>query len=138
LNMQHYLWDGIKRDRMAWVGYLHPELLTVNEVCCYNDIVTICLELIRVTTPLPAWMNGISTYSLCWIFVHRDWYLYHGDLGYLKQQREYLRELLNLLVTKIDGNKEALDGHRFLDWPSSENKQAIHAGLQALMVMALD
>src|SRR5690606_39659801 len=51
---------------------------------------------------------------------------------------EYLRELLNLLVTKIDGNKEALDGHRFLDWPSSENKQAIHAGLQALMVMALD
>lgn len=138
LNMQQYLWDGIKRDRLVWVGDLHPEVMTVNAVFGYNEVVPKSLDLIRDATPLPAWMNGISSYSLWWIIVHRDWYLYHGDLGYLKQQRDYLRELLNLLVTKIDGNKEALDGHRFLDWPSSENKQAIHAGLQALMVMALD
>ena len=26
LNMQDYLWDGIKRDRLVWVGDLHPEV----------------------------------------------------------------------------------------------------------------
>src|SRR3546814_2852540 len=77
-------------------------------------------------------MNGISSYSLWCIIIHRYWYLYHGDLEYLQEQKEYLTGLLDLLVTKIDGNKEALDGHRFLDWPSSENPEAIHAGLQAL------
>ena len=24
LNMQHYLWDGIKRDRLVWIGDMHP------------------------------------------------------------------------------------------------------------------
>ncbi|QEC52590.1 alpha-L-rhamnosidase-like protein [Anseongella ginsenosidimutans] len=138
LNMQQYLWDGIKRDRLVWVGDLHPEVMTVNAVFGYNEVVPKSLDLIRDATPLPQWMNGISSYSLWWIIIHRDWYNYHGDLEYLKEQEEYLKGLLSLLLTKIDGNKEALDGMRFLDWPSSENEKAIHAGLQALMVMALD
>ena len=25
LNMQDYLWDGIKRDRLVWIGDMHPE-----------------------------------------------------------------------------------------------------------------
>ena len=32
LNMQEYLWDGIKRDRLVWVGDLHPEVMTVTSV----------------------------------------------------------------------------------------------------------
>lgn len=41
-----------------------------------------------------------------------------------------------MLATKIDGkNSENLDA-RFLDWPSSKNKQGIHAGLQAMMVLS--
>ena len=27
LNMQDYLWDGIKRDRLVWLGDLHPEVV---------------------------------------------------------------------------------------------------------------
>jgi alpha-L-rhamnosidase len=83
-------------------------------------------------------MNGISSYSMWWILLHRDWYKYQGDLNYLRQQQTYLKELLTLLMTKIDVNgAETLDGVRFLDWPSSENKPAIHAGLQAMMIMSL-
>lgn len=138
LNMQQYLWDGIKRDRLVWVGDLHPEVMTVNTVFGYNEVVPKSLDLIRDVTPLPQWMNGISSYSMWWIIIHRDWYNYQGDLEYLREQRDYLTGLLDLLVTKVDGNKEALDGMRFLDWPSSENEKAVHAGLQALMVMTLD
>ncbi|HEC0958211.1 TPA: hypothetical protein R1S83_005894, partial [Klebsiella pneumoniae] len=70
--------------------------------------------------------------------IHRDLYKSNGNLAYLQEQKTYMTQLLDLLLTKInDQNSEALDG-RFLDWPSSENKPAIHAGMQALMVMALN
>ena len=136
LNMQDYVWDGIKRDRLVWLGDLHPEVMTINSVFGYNELVPKTLDLARDITPLPAWMSGISSYSLWWIICHREWYLYHGNLAYLKEQREYLIGLLNLLLTKVDETgKERLDGWRFLDWSSSPNAQGLNAGLQALMAM---
>ncbi|MEN6455972.1 MAG: hypothetical protein ABFD10_17110, partial [Prolixibacteraceae bacterium] len=139
LNMQNYLWDGIKRDRLVWLGDMHPEVMTVNSVFGYNEVVPKSLDLARDLTPLPNWMNGISSYSMWWILIHRDWYLYRGDLNYLKEQQSYLNGLLHLLASKIDAaGKEILDGNRFLDWPSSGNQQAVHAGLQSLMVMTFE
>ncbi|WP_276090118.1 alpha-L-rhamnosidase C-terminal domain-containing protein [Pedobacter sp. JY14-1] len=138
LNMQQYLWDGIKRDRLVWVGDMHPEVTTISNVFGYNDVVPKSLDLVRDITPPTQWMNGISAYSMWWIIIHRDLYKFNGDLSYLRKQKDYLIQLLDVLSTKVDDkNSETLDG-RFLDWPSSENKPAIHAGLQALMVIALD
>ncbi len=139
LNMQDYLWDGIKRDRLVWIGDMHPEVMTINSVFGNNEVVPKSLDLARELTPLPNWMNGISSYSMWWILIQRDWYYYQGDLHYLEQQKEYLVDLLDLLSQKIDDTgKEILDGNRFLDWPSSENKEAVHAGLQALMIMTFE
>ena len=139
LNMQEYIWDGVKRDRLVWIGDLHPELMTVNTVFGYNEVIPKSLDLIRDTTPVPNWMNGISSYSIWWLLIHKDWYLYQGNLDYLKEQKAYMTTLLNHLMTKIDDNgKETLDGTRFLDWPSSPNVKGVDAGLQALMVMAME
>lgn len=138
LNMQEYLWDGIKRDRLVWVGDMHPEVMTINSVFGYNEVVPKSLDLIRKVTPLPAWMNGISSYSMWWILIQRDWYYYHGDREYLEKQRLYLVRLLDQLMSKVKNNEEALDGMRFLDWPTFANKPAVHAGLQAMMVMTLN
>jgi hypothetical protein len=139
LNMQDYLWDGIKRDRLVWLGDLHPEVMSVNAVFGNNEVVPKSLDLGRDLTPLPAWMNGISSYSMWWVLIHRDWYYFHGDLDYLQQQKDYLSKLLIHLSTKIDDSgRETLDGNRFLDWPSSGNKDAVHAGLQSLMLMTFN
>ena len=138
LNMQEFIWDGVKRDRLVWIGDLHPELMTVNTVFGYNEVIPKSLDLIRDTTPVPNWMNGISSYSIWWLLIHRDWYRYQGNLAYLKEQKAYMTSLLNHLMTKIDDKgKETLDGTRFLDWPSSPNVKGVDAGLQALMVMAM-
>ena len=139
LCMQEYLWDGVKRDRLVWVGDLHPEIMTVNSVFGYNEVVPRSLDLARDTTPLPGWMNGISSYSLWWIIIHSDWYRYHGDRAYLAEQRPYLTALLRQLFEKIgpDG-RERLDGTRFLDWPSSGDAASTAAGLQSLTILALD
>ena len=86
LNMQDYLWDGIKRDRLVWVGDMHPETSTIATVFGSNEVVPKSLDLSRDITPIPNWMNGISTYSMWWIIIHRDWYMHNGDLAYLQQQ----------------------------------------------------
>ncbi|GGM86191.1 hypothetical protein GCM10010967_18020 [Dyadobacter beijingensis] len=138
LNMQEYLWDGIKRDRLVWVGDMHPEVMTINTVFGKNEVVAKSLDHARDITPLPGWMNGISAYSMWWILIHRDLYKNQGDLDYLRKQQRYLVALLDQLMEKTKDNKEALDGTRFLDWPSSENPQGIHAGLQAMMIMTLE
>lgn len=139
LNMQEYLWDGIKRDRLVWVGDMHPETSTINAVFGFNEVVPQSLDFIRDRTPRHEWMNGISAYSMWWILIHEQHWLHHGDHAYLAQQHDYLRALLEKLAAAVapDG-REQLDGWRFLDWPTSENPPAIHAGLQALLISALD
>ena len=136
LNMQDYLWDGIKRDRLVWVGDMHPEIMTINSVFGYNEVVPKSLDFARDLTPLPKWMNGISSYSMWWILIQRDWYYYQGNLDYLREQKSYLTGLLKQLSKEIDSDgKEILGGGRFLDWPSKSNDKAVHAGLQSLMVI---
>ena len=139
LNMQEYLWDGIKRDRLVWIGDMHPEISTINAVFGFNDVVTKSLDLTRDVTPVTEWMNGISSYSMWWVLIHEEMWMHHGDRKYLEAQQGYLTPLLKKLAALIgpDG-KEHIDGMRFLDWPSSPNKQGVTAGLQALLVMTLE
>lgn len=139
LNLQNYVWDGIKRDRLVWIGDMHPETMTINSVFGAPAVVPASLDLIRDETPLPKWMNGISSYSMWWVLIHHSWFQFTGDLGYLQQQRDYLKTLLPALMARIGPeSQEQLPEGRFLDWPSSGNKKAIHAGLHSLLILCLN
>ena len=138
LNMQDYLWDGIKRDRLVWIGDMHPEVMTVGTVFGNHDVVRKSLDYVRDGTPATSWMNGICSYSLWWIIIHHHLYWYYGDKEYLYAQKTYLTELLRNVMKNIDGNKETYKSGRFIDWPTNDNPDAIHAGLQALTVRALE
>jgi hypothetical protein len=132
LNMQESLWDGIKRDRLVWVGDMHPEVATINRVFGQNDVINKSLDFARDTTPLPGWMNGMTTYSMWWIIIHRDLYLHQGDISYLKEQHTYLTALIQQITSQIDKNgKENLNG------PTSEDADVIHSGIQALTVLTI-
>ena len=139
LNMQEYLWDGIKRDRLVWIGDMNPEVSTIDAVFGFNDVVARSLDLTRDVTPVTEWMNGISSYSMWWVLIHEDQWMHYGNRAYLQAQQTYLTALLKRLANLVgpDG-KERIDGMRFLDWPSSPNAQGVTAGLQALLVMTLD
>ena len=138
LNMQEYLWDGIKRDRLVWVGDMHPEVMTINNVFGEQEVVYKSLDFARDDTPFPGWMNGMCSYSLWWIIIQKDLYMYQGNLDYLKSQRDYLLRLVKQIDERIDEHGvERLDGIRFLDWPTSENRNVIHSGLQSLSFMAM-
>jgi len=140
LNMQDFLWDGIKRDRLVWIGDMHPESSTIAAVFGDNEVVTKSLDQARDITPLPNYMAGMVSYSMWWIIIQHDWYMHTGNLTYLKEQKTYLTQLLGQLSQKIDNNdSEILDGgNRFLDWPSSPNIKGIHAGLQGMLIITLN
>lgn len=139
LNMQEYLWDGIKRDRLVWLGDMHPEVSVISSVFGYNEVVPKSLDMIRDITPVTEWMNGISSYSMWWVIIHEDWYLQNGNLEYLKEQQPYMTALLERLAIYVgEDGKEKLDGMRFLDWPTADDETAVHEGLQAMMKLTME
>lgn len=139
LNMQEYVWDGIKRDRLVWIGDMHPETSTIQAVFGSDPSVPASLDLARDETPLPMFMDGMSTYSIWWVLIHYGWYMQNGDKAYLEEQREYLVGLLDLLCGLVDPEtgSEMMPDRRFLDWPSDDDAQAVHAGLQGLLKWGL-
>lgn len=138
LNMQEYVWDGIKRDRLVWIGDMHPELLTIRSVFGADPAVEKSLDFIRKETPLPGWMNNKATYSMWYAYNVYDWFLYTGDKEFLEKQQEYLAGLSDQLSANIDKNgKSAVEQGRFLDWPSVGKKHVEDAGVQALHVLAV-
>lgn len=137
LNMQDYIWDGIKRDRLVWVGDMHPETSTIQVVFGSDDSVERSLDFIRKETPLPGWMNGMASYSMWYVIIVYDWFMYTGALEFLEKQKEYLIGILKQLSQNIDENgQDTVAEGRFLDWPSNDNPAVIDAGVQAIHYMA--
>ena len=137
LCMQNLLWDGIKRDRLVWIGDMHPEMLTIRTVFGGVDIVPRSLSFVRDQTPLPGWMNGISSYSLWWLLILRDWYRYTGDRNLLEKQREYVLALLRQVAGCVGGEGEDTLPDHFLDWPTSGTPAAV-GGVRGLLALSLD
>ena len=136
LNMQEYLWDGIKRDRLVWIGDMHPETSTILAVFGETEVVKDSLDLIRDNTPCNEWMNTIPSYNMWWIRIHYDWYMETGDIDYLKEQSEYLFEVIKHTIALInDDGTHNIDG-LFVDW-SSKNTKEEAAGMQAMLVQGM-
>ena len=139
LCMQEYMWDGIKRDRLVWIGDMHPELMTTLAVFGDCDVIERSLDLVRDETPAGEWMNHLSTYSLWWVMIHADLYRSAGNIEYLREQREKLVDILSRALAFVDENgSEIMPEKRFLDWPNEANEGAKHAGIQAMLKMTLE
>ncbi|MFC6331870.1 alpha-L-rhamnosidase C-terminal domain-containing protein [Paenibacillus septentrionalis] len=136
LNMQEFLWDGIKRDRMVWTGDMHPEVATICAVFGEQEVVPDSMDFKRDRSPLPMFMD-MPTYSIWWLLVQHDWYMQHGNLAYLMEQQDYITGLLKELSTKVaeDGTIDVF--RPFLDWPASSNPEGVTAGVHALFVLAM-
>lgn len=136
LNMQSLLWDGIKRDRLVWVGDMHPEMLTIRTVFGCQPILEKSLAFARAEAPLPGWMNGMPAYSLWWLMIVYDWYLYTGDSRFLNDNRDYVLGLIRQIAGYIgeDGSHSLPD--YFFDWPTRGTDGA-RAGVHALLILAM-
>lgn len=137
LNMQQYIWDGIKRDRLVWIGDLHPEIATIQAVFGNQKIIQDSLDYVVNETPPGEWMNDIPSYSMWWIIIQHDYFMQFGDQEYLKRQIPYMKQMCQMLSIHIgEDGKDTTPEARFVDWPTKGNKDAVDTGLQALHVLA--
>ena len=134
LCCQDYLWDGIKRDRLVWMGDMHPETMAILNVFGAASILPESLDYIAATTPSERWMHGMPTYTLWWIRNLAEWYRYTGDAEYVRRHADYLEKTFEHVLSGMkDGEWRA---GNFLDWPTKHNDKAAWAGAQGLAVVA--
>lgn len=139
LCCQDFLWDGIKRDRLVWMGDTHPETRAILAVFGAADVLRDSLDYAAATTPPEtAWMNGMANYTLWFLRNAHDWYFYTGDAAYLKARRDYLVKTVEHVLAETFGEKAAFRTQGFLDWPTQHNKPAVDAGTRGLVAVALD
>lgn len=134
LNMQNYIFDGIKRDRLVWIGDMHPEVSTICSVYGEHESVYRSLDFVRNGTPADQWMNNIPTYSMWWLIIQYDWYMQNGNLDYLNEQRQYITDLINNAAEWIAAYKITRDFDRFVDW-SSHLTECANAGVMAIFIL---
>lgn len=142
LCMQNLLWDGIKRDRMVWIGDMHPEILAIRTAFGEDSIVADSLRYVSKHSTLPGWPNGITSYGLWYLLTLRDWYWYSGNCDLVEELSYYWKPLLlNLLALVHEEESESLREEElergyFLDWPSKDHPEA-KGGIYALFKLAL-
>ena len=135
LCIQNEIWDGIKRDRLIWVGDMSPEMKTIKYV--WGDIPHFyrALALSAEAAPLPLWIDKMPTYSLWWLIILDEWCFYTGKKEYIDEQRDYIVPLTRQILDCIDENGVFTAGN-FLDWPT-KGFAASDAGVKGLTKMCL-
>ena len=138
LCLQEYLWDGVKRDRLIWLGDMHPETSTIAAVFGSDPTVERTLDLACKQWPLPRWFNDMSAYSLWYLIIQHDWYMQSGNKPFLERHAPYIAGLIDRIESLVDEDgTERLSTYRFLDWPSSTDQAGVEAGYRALISWAM-
>lgn len=144
LNMQNRLWDGIKRDRLVWVGDMHPEARGILSLFGSHRLIEQGLKESAEHTPLPSWITGLPSYSVWWIAILCDYEWYTGRWEFAQTQLDYLYGLLEQLDKCVDANgvvnyAKAGNGSSdsfFLNWETCEDN-GLECGNRGLMLWTL-
>jgi hypothetical protein len=130
-----YVWDGVKRDRLVWIGDMHPEMLALTTLYGRMAEIERSLDFVKKQTPLPKWMNDFPTYSMWWVIILADYYQRTGARAFTEKQLDYLEGLVALMNEYVDDDGEMNYPFYFVDWPTHE-KPDEKAGVRAINVMA--
>ena len=142
-----YFWDGVKRDRLVWIGDLYPEMRAAH--CLWGTIpeTTASLDFAREEAELPGWMNGYPTYSLWWMIILADEVVRFGARKPSAAEINYIEKLLPQIASCVTEAGEVIfpNGFVFIDWPSlcrkewdPEKWEEFMSGVRALTVIAMD
>lgn len=131
------LWDGIKRDRLVWIGDIYPELLSLEGIASDLSPVLRSLDFMKEQTPPTEWMCTIPVYSMWWLIILYEYYRRTGDKAYLASQREYLEALLHTIDPYIAEDGNTLFEYNLVDWPTHETEDEA-AGVHMIAVIALE
>ena len=114
-----YIWDGVKRDRLVWIGDLYPEALALHYLFGEAKETINCLDFSMDQAPLPEFINRMPTYSLWWILCLNEAYRVSGDKEKFKKYISYVKGIVEQIVAPcVDKNGRVSYSFNFIDWPS--------------------
>lgn len=117
-SVGRYVYDGIKRDRLVWVGDMYPEMLALVSLYGAFKPLETSLDFAKSQYKLPLYMYDMPTYSLWWIVIISDYYALTGREKFTRSQLAYLQGLLQLFSEKVDENGQFNIHSHFVDWPT--------------------
>jgi len=114
-----YFWDGIKRDRLVWIGDLYPEMRAAHYL--FGDVpeTVNSLDYAKEETPLPGWMNGIQSYSLWWMIILAEEYATYGEKPEFKEYIPYVHGIISQFSENVREDGSLVFGWNFVDWPTN-------------------
>lgn len=138
------IWDGVKRDRVVWIGDFYPEL--VGAFNLYGVIPQFTRVLDMVSDFDGCWVNRIPSYSAWWLVCLAEYYKLSGDKSYVLQKLPYVYKILCDFdeIVQPDGNicysqsnNGMFDGNEFfVDWPTHQTADS-EIGWRYLLTYAL-
>ena len=152
LNIQNNIWDGIKRDRLVWIGDMEPEIHAILHLYGHIPEIDSSLDYAEKNNPLPGYMNHIPSYSVWYLLIIYDVYMFDNNREFLNKHLDYMNGVIDQLDQAIeeDGSldylrvKDCPSDFYFIDWPSSKepdedkinaNKNLIKYVLQKVLRM---
>lgn len=130
LNTREFFLDGIKRDGWVWSGDAYQSFLMNYYAFFDNEVCKRTLTALRGKDPVATHINTIMDYSFYWFVSFYDYYLYTGDLEFIKQNYSKMLTLMDFCIkrTNKNGMMEGLKGDWvFIDWADMDNKGEVSA-----------
>ena len=142
LTTQEFFMDGVKRDRWTWSGdaiqsYLMNYYLRFDTACVRRTI-----RQLRGKDPVTAHVNTIMDYTFYWFKSVMDYYLYVGDVDFIRELWPRMVSLMDYVLGRVnaDGMAEGqADDWIFVDWVDFPmHKRGTLAFEQILFAKALE
>ncbi len=131
-----YVWDGVKRDRLVWIGDMAPEVLALTTLYGRMPCIERSLDFAKDQAPLPAWMNrSFPTYSMWWIIILDIYNERTNSKAYIKKQMPYLCGLVRQMDEYVMEDGELQYPSYFVDW-QTHGKDEEKDGSRAINIMA--
>ncbi|WP_058308448.1 alpha-L-rhamnosidase-related protein [Gracilibacillus massiliensis] len=140
LNTREFFYDGIKRDRWVWSGDAYQSFLMNYYSFVDPDVVKRTLIALRGKDPIVMHINTILDYSLYWFTGIYDYYLYTGDIDFVKEQYPHMVSLLDFCLERRneDGFMEGKsEDWVFVDWADIDNRGQVST-IQILLTRTLE
>lgn len=130
LTTREFFLDGIKRDGWVWSGDAYQSYL-MNYYSFFDlEVNKRTMVALRGKDPVKRHMNGIVDYSFIWFISFLDYYLYTGDLNFLRQYYPRMLTLMDFCLGRRnkDGMVEGLPGDWvFVDWADFDKEGEVCA-----------
>ncbi len=135
LNSRAFFLDGIKRDHWVWSGDSYQTFFLNYYLTGDKAITERTLLALLGKPPYVQHINAITDYSSYLIFSILDYYMYSGNLEFVKEVYDRVKQLYEFIVSRLDKNGFVVEHPGdwvFIDWADFD-REGPQAAMQILL-----